>query len=123
MRARPLLAPLLAVAFATGAYLRWPTPWTVGILALTSLLLGLALLAPRAYAPIQTVLERIGRAIAALATWLLLGLVFVAIFLPGRLFLALRRRDPLHRRSDPARASYWETLRPTTGPDRFNRQY
>ncbi len=123
MRVRPLLAPLLAVALAAAAGLRWPTPWSLGILALATLLLGLALLAPRAYAPLRTGLERLGHAVAALLAWLLLGLVFAAVFVPGRLLLALRRRDPLRRRPEPDRASYWEPLAPAADPARFKRQY
>jgi hypothetical protein len=123
MRFRNLLPPLVAVALAAPAWLRWPTPWSLGILSLATLLLALALLAPRAYAPIRDILERFGRAIATLFSWIVLGLVFVAIFIPGHLLLALRRRDPLHRRPDPARASYWEPLPPATDPARFNRQY
>jgi len=123
MRARPLLAPLLAVAFATAAWVRWETLWSLGILTVATLLLGLALLAPRTYAPIQTALTRLGRAIAVTLTWFLLGLVFLAIFIPGRLLLALRRRDPLQRRPDPARTTYWEPLPPATSPNRFEHQY
>ena len=123
MRARPLLAPLLAVAFAAAARLRWETPWSFGILTLATLLLALALLAPQVYAPIQTVLTRLGRAIAVGFTWSLLSLVYLVIFTPGRLLLALRRRDPLQRRPDPARTTYWEPLPPATSPDRFEHQY
>ena len=123
MRARQLLVPLLAAALAAGAWLRWPTPWSLGILTLATLLLGLALLAPRAYAPLQAALERFGRAVAALVTWILLGLVFVAVFIPGRVLIARRRRDPLRRRPEPGRASYWEPLSPATDPARFKRQY
>lgn len=123
MRVRHLFAPLFAVALAATVWLRWGTSWSLGILAVATLLLVLALFAPRAYAPIQTALTRLGRAIAVTLTWLLLGLVFLAIFVPGRLLLARRRRDPLQRRHDPERSTYWEPLSPATDPDRFKHQY
>jgi hypothetical protein len=123
MRARPLLAPLLAVAFAAATRLRWETPLSFGILTLATLILALALLAPQVYAPIQTVLTRLGRAVATAVAWLLLGLIFLTVFIPGRLLLALRHRDPLQRHPDPARTTYWEPIPPVTSPDRFERQY
>jgi hypothetical protein len=123
MRIRHLFAPLLAVALAATVWLRWGTSWSLGILALATLLLVLALFAPRTYAPIQAILTRLGHTVAVALAWLLLGLVFLAIFVPGRLLLALRRRDPLQRRPNPARTTYWEPLSPATDPDRFKRQY
>lgn len=123
MRFRHLFAPAFAVALAATVWLRWGTSWSLGVLVLATLLLALALLAPRTYAPFQISLTHLGRAIAGTLTWLLLGLVFLAIFVPGRLLLALRRRDPLLRRPDPARPTYWEPLSPATDPDRFEHQY
>ena len=123
MRIRHLFAPVFAVALAVTAWLRWETPWSLGILVLAALLLALALFAPRAYAPVQAILTGIGCTVAAAIAWFLLGLVFLAIFVPGRMLLALRRRDPLQRRPAPTRTTYWEPLSPATDPDRFKRQY
>jgi len=123
MRLRTLLGPVLAVAVTSLGWLRWRTPWSLGILLLATALLALALTAPHAYAPLQATLERIGRYAAAAFTWIVLGLVFLLIFVPGRLLLAVLRRDPLHRRPDPHRSTYWEPLPPTADPARFRRQF
>lgn len=123
---RPLRS-LLGTGFAatlTGClWLRLHTGWSLGFFAFALVLFALAVGAPRLFAPVQAALDRFGRAVAASLTVLLLGLVFVLVFVPGRLVLALLRRDPLHRRPDPARASYWEPLSPAGPVERFRRQY
>lgn len=120
---RPLLGPALAVAFTALGWLRWRTPWSLWLLILATALLALAVLAPRVFAPIQAVLERFGRLVAAAFTWLLLGAIFLLIFVPARLLLFILRRDPLQRKPDPRRTTYWEPLPPSTGPSHFRRQY
>lgn len=47
------------------------------------------------------------RALATLNTYVLLGLIYGAIFVPYRWIGRMRGRDPLHRRMPP-RESYWE---------------
>jgi hypothetical protein len=84
---------------------------------------GLALVLPRVWAPIQSALDRVIRAVLAGLTWLLLGVVFIAAFVPGRLLLAALRRDPLRRAREPMRTSYWEPLPPSRGTERFRRQF
>lgn len=123
MRLRPLLGPLAAVAVTTCGWLRWRTPWSLALLLIATSLLTLALLAPRVSAPIERRLAHFGQLFAIAFTWLVLGLLFFLLFTPVRLLLALFRRDPLQRRPDPRRASYWEPLPPAPAPERFNRQY
>ena len=122
-RLRSLLGTGFAAALTGFLWLRRPGNWSLGFFVFALTLFLLALAAPRAFAPIQAALERFGRAVAAALTYLILGALFVLVFIPGRLLLALRRRDPLHRRPDPGRASYWEPLPPSAGTDRFRRQY
>ncbi len=93
-----------------------------GIFVATVLLAVLALVAPRLYAPVQWALEGFGRAVARGVTWVVLGLLFVGVFIPGRLLLALRRKDPLQLRR-PAVDSYWELPRPSRGAESFDRQF
>ena len=122
-RLRTCIPPLLACALAASGYWRWRSPLTLGMFLLATALLGLAVFAPRTFAPIQSVLERLGRLIATAFAWLVLGLVFLLVFIPGRLFLLVLRRDPIRRRPEPARATYWEPLSPAGDPNRFNQQY
>ncbi|MFT3830996.1 MAG: hypothetical protein QM691_14940 [Opitutaceae bacterium] len=123
MRLRPLLGPLVATALTACGWLRWRTPWSLALLLIATGLLALALLAPRLYAPIERRLTCFGQLVAIAFTWLVLGLLFFLLFTPVRLLLALFRRDPLRRRPDPRRASYWEPLPPASGADRFRRQF
>ena len=123
MRLRQLLGPLVAAVLTTCGWLRWRTPWSLTLLLVAAALLALALLAPRLFAPIERGLARFGRLVAIAFTWLVLSLLFVAIFVPGRVLLALRRRDPLHRRPEPRRDTYWEPLPPAPGPAHFRRQF
>jgi hypothetical protein len=120
---RSLLGTACAVALTGLVWSRLRTSWSLGFFLLALVLFALALGAPRVFAPVQTAFDRFGRAVAAVLTVVLLGLVFALIFVPGRLLLALLRRDPLHRRPDPGRTSYWEPLPPAGDVDRFRRQF
>lgn len=120
---RSLLGTASAATLTGCLWLRLHTGWSLGFFVFALALFTLALGAPRLFAPVQTALDRFGHAIATVLTVLLLGLLFVLVFVPGRIVLVLLRRDPLHRRPDPARASYWEPLSPTGPAERFGRQY
>ena len=120
---RSILGTGCATALTLFGWLRWHSPLSLGLLIVATTLLALALGAPRAFAPIQSAFDHFGRALTAVLTILVLGLVFALIFIPGRLVLTLLRRDPLHRRPDPARSTYWEPLPPASAVDRFRRQF
>lgn len=92
------------------------------IFAATLLLAALALAAPRLYAPVQRLLEGFGRGVARAVTWVVLGLLFAGVFVPGRLLLRLRRKDPLQLRRS-AVDSYWQSPRTTPGAESFDRQF
>jgi len=59
----------------------------------------------------------------AVFTPVLLGVVWVLIFVPGRLALVLLRRDPLKRRFPGGASSYWVKSRPPAAKDRWKRQF
>lgn len=71
------------------------------------------LTAPRVVAPVFRVLDGAVRGLLQAITWLLLGTIFFLVFVPGRLVLFLRRRDPLERRPDARRESYWHEVAPS----------
>jgi len=122
-RWRSVPGALLAAAAAAFWWRRAPSAWTLALVAVTGALVLAALMVPRIYAPVQAALESAASLLARVSTLLLLGLVFVFVFIPGRLVLALRRIDPLHRRPDPGRTTYWTPIRPTAEPERFRRQF
>jgi len=119
---RTVAGLLLGIAFGAHGFLRWHSRASVVLLCLAGGCLLLSLCAPALWAPVASLFERLVAWLLRLLTWALLLLVFVVIFVPGRLLLLLLRRDPLSRRREPARASYWESLPPRTA-DHFNRQY
>jgi hypothetical protein len=122
-RWRSIGSTALAVGVTAFGWCRWPRPWSLALLILAAMMFVVALLWPRAWAPIQAAFDHAARGVTAVVTWILLGAVFAVCFLPGRLLLALLRRDPLHRAWQPARPSYWESLPRPKGAERFRRQY
>lgn len=82
----------------------------------------LSLLVPALWAPLGRAVNKLVALLLQALTWLLLLLLFVCLFIPGRLLLLLLRRDPLDRAFDPSRRSYWEPL-PARHARRFERQY
>ncbi len=118
-------ARLQATLAGTATLFLW---WRIGgaaAAALASLAGGLALLAwlsPRHYAPVQRALDRMLHGMLAALTWLLLALIYLGVFVPLRLWRALTGQDPLHRRPDPAAATYLRPL-PPPAPGRFDRQF
>ncbi len=122
-RWRSVPGATLAAAAAAFWWWRAPSVWTLALMAVTGALLLMAVVLPRAYAPVQAVFEALATLIARGVTLLLLGLVFALVFVPGRLVLALRRRDPLHRRREPGRTTYWTAAESPAGTDHFRHQF
>lgn len=115
-RPAPSRARLLftATCAAVGGALAW-WHWRglpLAILAnITSALWLVAIFLPRAYLPVFRVLDGLVQGVLQAITWGLLGLVFVLVFVPGRLVLALRRSDPLDRHTS-GRTSAWHDVPP-----------
>lgn len=94
--------------------------WAVVLTFATGGLLALAVALPRTYAPVSGGLDRIQQAGLRAITWVLLAVVFVAIFIPGRLLFRRGRAGKFGRngRTD----TYWETPRALTKSS-FDQQY
>jgi len=122
-RWRSVPPALFAAAVAAFWWRRAPSVGTLALVAVTAALLLTAVILPRIYAPVQAALEWLGTLIARALTLILLGLVFVLVFVPGRLVLAAARRDPLHRRPDPVRTTYWLPSDSGAEADRFRHQF
>jgi hypothetical protein len=82
----------------------------------------LAWLSPTHYAPVQRVLDRILHLFLTGLTWFVLGIIYLALFTPLRLWRALTRQDPLQRQRDPASTTYLRPL-PPAARGRFDRQF
>lgn len=122
-RWRSVPPALFAAVAAAFWWRRAPSVGTLALVTVTAALLLTAVIFPRVYAPVQAAFEWLGSLLARALTLVLLGLVFVVVFVPGRLVLAVARRDPLHRRPDPGRTTFWEPSDSQAGADRFRHQF
>jgi hypothetical protein len=115
---------LRAFAMAAGSGVLWwetRAPWAVGLLGIFTLLLVLAAAAPRAYAPVARSLDGLQDGVLRLFTWLVLGLVFVFIFIPAGVLMRMlgRSRVLRHRKED----TYWREGRPADPATSFGQQF
>ena len=117
--------PLLALAFGAIAWLRsqpWPawTLWTSG----TAFALGAALwLLPRIARPFYLAWYALGCALGFIVGNTVATAVYFLIVTPVALLLRLAGRDPLERRIEPGRASYWRDAEKSDDAERCFRQY
>jgi len=98
-----------------------PVPWLLGA---SPVLLLLAALAPAALRPLHRVWLPAAGALARGITWVLLTAVFYLVFTPYGMILRARGKDPLERRFEPDRDSYWIPRRDEGfDPERLKKQY
>ena len=96
-------------------------PYYVSIVAGPTLLAG-ALAWPRALWPVERGWSRLASALGWVNTRILLAVVFFVVLAPIALVLRAVGKDPLERRRDRSRATYWRTREPAE-PDRLTRPY
>ena len=101
-------------ASAPAAYVLW-------ILGLVSAVLSL--LAPAANRPLYVALVLVTCPVGYLVSHVLMATVFYGVITPIGLVFRLLGRDPLHRRFDRHRPSYWVPHRPTATMERYFRQF
>ena len=91
-----------------------------------SCLASVVLLSSRFLPTLYMATERLTILIASVVgvsmTWLLLVPFFYLCFVPGRLLLLMRGKDPLQRAFDKNKKSYW-IAHPAPRPDHFTKQY
>jgi Na+/melibiose symporter-like transporter len=96
-------------------------PYYVSLVAGPSLLAG-ALVWPRALAPVERGWSMLAHALGWVNTRILLAFVFFVVLAPIALFMRIIGKDPLERRRDRRRPTYWRTREPAE-PDRLTRPY
>ncbi|MCX7590434.1 MAG: hypothetical protein N2255_02285 [Kiritimatiellae bacterium] len=89
---------------------------------LCGLILVSGLWIPRLFDALECIVAKIAWAIGAAMTWLLLTPFFYFFFVPVRLLLLLRGRDPLHRRFPSEEPTYWHD-HPRPKPGWLTRQF
>lgn len=95
-----------------------PAPWVLGV-ALT--VAALALVLPRALAPLEWTLAGVFRIVTLSVTYVLVTAVFLLVVTPLGVLIRLFRGRLLALRPDPSRSSYWEDVEPdgpATRPDK-----
>ena len=119
----------IAVALALlSAWLLWRghSRWaatSAGVLAAVFFVLGWA--APRSLRPLNTLWMRLGAAMNAVVSPVVLGVLYLGMFTPYAFVMRWRGRDALRRSFDPAAPTYW-LARNHPGADgkrRFDRQF
>jgi hypothetical protein len=98
---------------------RWP--WWFAIAAAFALI---ALVVPRALAPLNRLWAKFGLLIHAIVSPIILAVLFYACIMPFGLLMRLFGKDPLRRRFEPEAASYWIRREPPgPAPDTFKNQF
>jgi len=119
---RTVVGSLLGTLLGAHGWLARHSQAALLLLCCAGTVFVLSLLAPSLWAPLGRAVNKLVALLLQGLTWLLLLLLFVGLFIPGRLLLLLLRRDPLDRSLDAGRKSYWEPLAPRQ-PRHFERQY
>jgi len=73
--------------------------------------------------PVGSVRAALGRGVGVAATWICLVPVFYLIFAPGRLILALSRKDPMGRAFPTRAPTYWVSRAPIKDAAEYRRQF
>ena len=106
--------------------LHWWKPehfmWQV-VLGLSGVVLVSGLLIPSVFHGIERFGQALGRGVAVGLTWGLLVPFYYLCFVPGRFFLLLRGKDPMHRACPTDEASYWVKRPPVRSKDQYRKQH
>lgn len=110
--------PLLGI----GGYLLWRGRWTGYVLiGIGALLLVVAVVAPRALAPVERVWMKAAGLLSAMSTRVILTLAFFLVITPVGFLVRRLGRGGMALGEDPGRDSYWEPVErdgPASRPDR-----
>jgi hypothetical protein len=72
---------------------------------------------------IQTGLRRFGAWVGAVLTWLLMTPFFYLAFVPARIVLLIKGKDPMTRQFPSAQGSMWVKHKTRDSEDRYERQF
>ncbi len=84
-------------------------------LVLAALLVGPALVLPRALVPVRRIWMKAGHVLGWINTRIILAIAFYLVFTPVGLALRWFGRDPMRRRREPGIASYRQARQPRPG--------
>ena len=107
------------------AFLLWKDrgSWPI-FCGLGGLSLLLAAVAPMVLGPVERVWMKLALAMGWVMTRVILGVVFLVMFVPAGLIIRLLRRDPIRLRFDSQASSYWLPREPRNStPERMERMF
>ena len=124
--ARSAVAIQTATMVAIGALLYWgPKHRAAGLVlwGLAAAVLVSGLFFPPAFAAIERFGKRLGKGAGSILTWSLLAPFYYLCFLPLRLALAIRGKDPLARRFPSDEPTYWVPRKPVADLSQYKKQF
>jgi hypothetical protein len=122
--ARALLNALPALAISALLFFLYGEPLAAAVVGALGGLVALSgACLPALFRAFERAQAFLGRAVGLAITWVLLGAVFAVCFVPGRLVLVLRRRDPMRRKRTAPPRSAWVSRGEAFSPSRYERHY
>jgi len=124
---RPQRPFLQAFITATVALLLWQwfhkPVWALLVALFAAVIMISGLWIPSLFLRIDRFGKALGEVVATALAWLILTPFFYIVCGLSRLYLRLRRIDPLERAFPTAQTSYWKAYKPSHNPDSFKRQF
>ena len=118
-----VLLQVLVMAAVGGILYRWHPAGSLAVWILAAVVLVSGFFVPNVFRALEHAGRRLGQWIGTALTWLLLAPFFYLCFVPARLLLRLRGKDPLQRRFPGREASYWTPRKPVADPAQYRRQF
>ncbi len=97
-----------------------PYWWLTGV---AGTLMAVGLIFPKVLAPVYRVWMKIGEVLGWINSHIILGIIFYGLFTPIALFFKVTKKDPMHRKLDPQKASYWEERSDSSASDSMKYQF
>lgn len=118
-----MMAGVLSCFVVLFLYKAWHTAaMALGVWALFFLTMGL--FAPARLERVYLAWMKFGHVVGNFNFKLILGLMYFIVFTPLRLVASLFREDPLTRKIEPEKKSYWRDCEPrSSDPKRFEKQF
>ncbi len=118
------LVMAVALAIIGGVVLYGGGPSAYWWLGVSTAFLALALAYPRALKPFNGLWTKLGLALHAVVSPLIMGLLFFAVVAPTGLVMRLAGKDPLRLKRDPNATTYWiRRTPPGPTPETMTRQF
>lgn len=118
-----MMAGVLSFFVALFLYKAWHTA-AMALVVWVLFFLTLGLFAPTRLEPVYRAWMKFAEVVGSFNFKLILGLMYFVVFTPVRIVASLFREDPLIRKIEPEKKSYWHDCEPrSSDPKRFERQF